>query len=423
MVGGGGREHALVRALRRGPRAPEVLCAPGSAGIAREGVRCLDVGTGDLEGLVVVAREEDCDLVVIGPEAPLVDGLVDELADGQVRAFGPTGAAARIEGSKAYAKEVMEAAGVATPGHVVLGDHEAALAAIEDAAYPLVLKADMLAGGKGVVVCANRAEAGSALDDFFGERRFGDTVVVLEEFVDGEEISLLALCDGERALPMAPARDFKRIGDGDRGSNTGGMGSYSPVAGIDAERAEELARSVHQPVLDELRGRGTPYHGVLYAGLMLTLGGPQVLEFNCRFGDPETQAILPRLRSDLLELLEAAVRPGGLEGFELEWSPDPAVTVVLASRGYPATSSSGDRISGIDEAAAAPDVEVLHAGTADDGTGGYVTAGGRVLDVTAVGATLAEARSRAYAAADRIEFEGRQLRRDIAAEAGEPVGA
>ncbi len=423
MVGGGGREHALVRALRRGPRAPEVLCAPGSAGIARDGVRCLDVGSDDLEGLVVVAREEACDLVVIGPEAPLVDGLGDELADGQVRAFGPTGAAARIEGSKAYAKEVMEAAGVATPGHVVLGDHEAALAAIEDAAYPLVLKADMLAGGKGVVVCADRAEAGSALDDFFGERRFGDTVVVLEEFVDGEEISLLALCDGERALPMAPARDFKRIGDGDRGPNTGGMGSFSPVAGIDAERAGELTRSVHQPVLDELRRRGTPYHGVLYAGLMLTLGGPQVLEFNCRFGDPETQAILPRLRSDLLELLEAAVRPGGLEGFELEWSPDPAVTVVLASRGYPATSSSGDRISGIDEAAAAADVEVLHAGTADDGTGGYVTAGGRVLDVTAVGATLAEARSRAYAAADRIEFKGRQLRRDIAAEASEPVGA
>ena len=423
MVGGGGREHALVRALRRGPRAPEVLCAPGNAGIARDGVRCLDVGTADLEGLVVAAREEACDLAVIGPESPLVDGLVDELADGQVRAFGPTGAAARIEGSKVYAKEVMEAAGGPTPGHLVLGDHEAALAALEDAAYPIVLKADTLAAGKGVVVCSDRTEARTALDAFFGERRFGDTAVVLEEFVDGEEVSLLALCDGERVLPMAPARDFKRIGDGDRGPNTGGMGSFSPVAGIDAERAEELARSLHQPVLDELRGRGTPYHGVLYAGLMLTPDGPQVLEFNCRFGDPETQAILPRLRSDLLELLEAAVRPGGLEGFELEWSPDPAVTVVLASRGYPATSSSGDPISGIDEAAAAPDVEVLHAGTADDGAGGWVTAGGRVLDVTAVGATLAEARERAYAAADRIEFDGRQLRRDIAAGAGDPVGA
>jgi len=423
VVGGGGREHALVRGLRRSPRAPEVLCAPGNAGIARDGVRCLDVATGDLEGIVVVAREEACDLVVIGPEAPLVGGLVDELAEGQVRAFGPTGAAARIEGSKAYAKEVMEAAGVATPGHVVLGDHEAALAAVDDAAYPLVLKADMLAAGKGVVVCADQDEARSALDAFFGERRFGDTAVVLEEYVDGEEISLLALCDGERALPMAPARDFKRIGDGDRGPNTGGMGSFSPVTGVDAERVEELAGSIHQPVLDELRRRGTPYHGVLYAGLMLTSDGPRVLEFNCRFGDPETQAILPRLRSDLLEVLEAAVRPGGLEGFELEWSPDPSVTVVLASRGYPETSSSGDRISGIDEAAAAPDVEVLHAATADDEAGGFVTAGGRVLDVTAVGPTLAEARKRAYAAAERIDFEGRQLRRDIAAEAGDPVGA
>jgi phosphoribosylamine--glycine ligase len=423
VVGGGGREHALVVALRRSPRAPEVLCAPGSAGIARDGVHCLDVGTGDLEELVVAAREEACDLVVIGPEAPLVAGLVDELADGQVRAFGPSGAAARIEGSKAYAKEVMEAAGVPTPGHVVLSDHEAALAALEGTSYPLVLKADVLAAGKGVVVCADEDEARTALEAFFAERRFGATAVVLEEFLDGEEVSLLALCDGERALPMAPARDFKRIGDGDRGPNTGGMGSFSPVAGIDAERTEELVRLVHQPVLDELRRRGTPYHGVLYAGLIFTAGGPQVLEFNCRFGDPETQAILPRLRSDLLEALEAAVRPGGLAGFELEWSPDPAVTVVLASRGYPATSSSGDRITGIDEAAAAPDVEVLHAGTSEDGAGNFVTAGGRVLDVTAVGPTLAEARDGAYAAADRIEFAGRQLRRDVAAEPAARVSA
>ena len=423
VVGGGGREHALVRALRRGRRAPEVLCAPGSAGIARDGVPCLAVGSGDLEGLVVAAREEACDLVVIGPEAPLVDGLVDELADARVRAFGPTAAAARVEGSKAYAKEVMEDAGVPTPAHVVLRDHEAALATLERASYPLVLKADVLAAGKGVAVCADEDEARTALEAFFGERRFGTTTVVLEEFLDGEELSLLALCDGIRALAMPPARDFKRIGDGDCGPNTGGMGSFSPVPGIDPELADELVRLIHQPVVDELRRRGTPYHGVLYAGLMLTSAGPQVLEFNCRFGDPEAQAILPRLRSDLLEALEAAVRPGGLEGFELEWSPDAAVTVVLASRGYPATSSSGDRITGIDEAAAAPDVEVLHAGTAEDGAGGFVTAGGRVLDVTAVGATLAEARERAYAAADRIEFDGRQLRRDIAAEAAARVGA
>jgi len=281
----------------------------------------------------------------------------------------------------------------------------------------------VLAAGKGVVICEGEAEAREALDAFFGERRFGATAVVLEEFLDGEELSLLALCDGERALPLAPARDFKRIGDGDRGPNTGGMGSYSPVAEIGAERAEELMALVHQPVVDELRRRGTPYHGVLYAGLMLTADGARVLEFNCRFGDPEAQCVLPRLRSDLLELLERAVRPGGLNGAELEWSPDPVVTVVLASRGYPYSSSRGDRIEGIEDAEAIPGVEVLHAATAADGAGRLATAGGRVLNVTGSGPTLAEARERVYAAADRIHFEGRQLRRDIAAEAAERVEA
>nr|MBA3370439.1 phosphoribosylamine--glycine ligase [Thermoleophilaceae bacterium] len=280
-----------------------------------------------------------------------------------------------------------------------------------------------LAAGKGVVVCEDEAEARAALDGFFLERRFGETTVVLEEFLEGEELSLLALCDGERAVAMAPARDFKRIGDGDRGPNTGGMGSYSPVAEVDAERAQELVSVIHQPVVEELRRRGTPYHGVLYAGLMLTEAGPSTLEFNCRFGDPETQCVLPRLRSDLLDLLERAVRPGGLEGTEIEWSPEPAVTLVLASGAYPASSSLGDRISGLEAAESEPCVEVLHAGTATDGRGGFVTAGGRVLNVTASGATLTEARERAYAAADRIEFDGRQLRRDIAAEAAERVQA
>jgi phosphoribosylamine---glycine ligase len=423
VVGGGGREHALVRALRRASPAPEVLSAPGNAGIARDGVRCLEVAADDIGAIVMTARGERCDLVVVGPEAPLVDGVVDQLADGHVRAFGPTAAAARLEGSKSYAKEVMDAAGVPTAEHRTLRDHGAALEELERASYPLVLKADVLAAGKGVVICEGEAEAREALDAFFGERRFGATAVVLEEFLDGEELSLLALCDGERALPLAPARDFKRIGDGDRGPNTGGMGSYSPVAEIGAERAEELMALVHQPVVDELRRRGTPYHGVLYAGLMLTADGARVLEFNCRFGDPEAQCVLPRLRSDLLELLERAVRPGGLNGAELEWSPDPVVTVVLASRGYPASSSRGDRIEGIEDAEAIPGVEVLHAATAADGAGRLATAGGRVLNVTGSGPTLAEARERVYAAADRIHFEGRQLRRDIAAEAAERVEA
>ena len=408
VVGAGGREHALVRALRRGPQRPEVICAPGNAGIARDGVECLP---GD--DVVGLARKRAVELAVVGPEAPLVAGLVDELAQAGVAAFGPSRAAARIEGSKAYAKALMRDCGVPTAAHALLRDRDEALAHIACASYPAVLKADVLAAGKGVIVAADELEAREALDVFFGERRFGATEVVLEEFLEGEELSLLALCDGERAVPLAPARDYKRIFDGDEGPNTGGMGSYSPVPGVDAERADELARAVHQPIVDELRRRGTPFHGVLYAGLMMTASGPKVLEYNCRFGDPETQAVLPRLRSDLLALLEASTRPGGLTGVEVDWSSDWAVTVVLASRGYPASSSHGDPIRGLDEV---EDAEVLHAGTAERG-GELVTAGGRVLNVTALGATPGQARERAYAAADRIEFEGRQLRTDIAAAA------
>ena len=423
VVGGGGREHAIVRALGRGPSRPEVLAAPGNVGIARDGVRCLDVGAEEVARLVAAAKVEDCDVVVIGPEAPLVAGLVDSLGVAGVRAFGPSAAAARVEGSKGYAKELMRAARVPTAGHVLLRDRREAEAQLARASYPAVLKADSLAAGKGVVICQTEAEARAALDLYFVERRFGDTTVLLEEFVEGEELSLLAVCDGERAVPMAPARDFKRIFDADRGPNTGGMGSYSPVPEVDPERAEELVRLIHQPVIEELRQRGTPYHGVLYAGLMITASGPRVLEFNCRFGDPETQAMLPRLRSDLLELIEGAVRPGGLEDARLDWSPEWAVTVVLASRGYPESSSHGDPIDGVEEAAAEPGVEVLHAATAEGPDGRLVTAGGRVLNVTGRGGSLAEARERAYAAAERIDFEGRQLRRDIAAPVPERAGA
>jgi phosphoribosylamine--glycine ligase len=405
VVGGGGREHALVRTLLRSPQAPEVLASPGNPGIAADGVECL---AGD--DLVALAREHEVSLVVVGPEAPLVAGLVDDLAAGGIAAFGPSKAAARIEGSKAYAKQVMKDCGVPTASHVLFRDRDEAAAHLACASYPAVLKADVLAAGKGVIIAADEREARAALDVFFGERRFGETEVVLEEFLEGEELSLLALCDGERAVPLAPAQDYKRIFDGDEGPNTGGMGSYSPVRGIDAERAEEIARLAHQPIVDELRARGTPFHGVLYAGLMMTAAGPKVLEYNCRFGDPETQAVLPRLRSDLLELLQASTRPGGLEGAEPEWSGDWAVTVVLASRGYTGSSSSGDPISGLDEV---EEAEVFHAATASSDAG-FVTAGGRVLNVTALGATPGEARDRAYAAVDRIDFDGRQVRRDIA---------
>ena len=359
--------------------------------------------------------------MVVGPEAPLVAGLVDELAAAGIAAFGPTREAARIEGSKAYAKQLMKETGVPTASHVLFRTREEAAEHLACASYPAVLKADVLAAGKGVIIAADEREARAALDVFFGERRFGETEVVLEEFLEGEELSLLALCDGERALPLAPAQDYKRIFDGDEGPNTGGMGSYSPVPGFDDARAQELAAVVHQPIVDELRRRGTPFHGVLYAGLMMGPAGPKVLEYNARFGDPETQAVLPRLRSDLLELLEASTRLGGLEGVEPEWSDDWAVTVVLASRGYPESSSKGDVISGLDAAAAAG-AEVFHAGTAER-DGEIVTAGGRVLAVTALGDGPAEARERAYAAASEIEFDGRQMRTDIALRAVDRVEA
>jgi phosphoribosylamine--glycine ligase len=417
VVGAGGREHAIVRALKRSPRAPEVLAAPGNPGIA-EDATTFDVGVDDIGALASLVEHEDVDLTVVGPEAPLVAGLTDELQSRGRAVFGPSRAAARLEGSKAFAKEVMAAAAVPTAAWTPVDDVDAGMAAIER--YPVVLKFDGLAAGKGVVIAEDEPSAHVALHDFLVEQRFGPGSVVVEEHLVGEELSLLALCDGETAVVMAPAQDYKRIFDGDEGPNTGGMGSYSPVAGVDAGLVEQIARTVHQPVVDELRHRGTPFHGILYAGIMLTAEGPRVLEFNVRFGDPETQAVLPRLRTDLLDLLERAATPEGLRGAELDWDDRWAVTVVLASAGYPASSSSGDVIAGLD--AVPGEVEVTHAGTALTPGGAIVTAGGRVLNVTGLGSGPAAARDAAYAAADLITYEGRQLRRDIALRAVERSG-
>jgi phosphoribosylamine--glycine ligase len=407
-----------VRALRRSPQVDDVLCAPGNAGIAADADCLPDVAADDAAAIVAAARRGGVDLVAIGPEAGLVAGAVDALEEAGVPAFGPSRAAAELEGSKAFAKELMAEAGVPTASHVVLRSREEAVARLAAAAYPTVLKADGLAAGKGVIICPSEAEAREAIDVFFTEQRFGSTTVVLEDFLEGEELSLLALCDGENVVPLAPAQDYKRIFDGDRGPNTGGMGSYSPVPGFGAAEVEEIVELVHRPVVATMAARGVPFHGVLYAGLMIGPEGPKVLEFNARFGDPETQAVLPRMRSDLAELFLASREPGGLAGAGAEFGEDWAVTVVLASAGYPESSSKGDVIHGLAEAAEV--AEVTHAGTAER-DGEIVTAGGRVLNVTGLGATPAEARDRAYDAAGRISFEGMQIRTDIAARAVERV--
>ena len=410
VLGSGAREHAIVQALARSPRKPRIVCAPGNVGIADD-AETRPVDLADPGAVLGAARDVRPDLVIVGPEAPLVAGVVDSLTGAKIRCFGPNSDAARLEGSKAFCKEVMVAAGVPTAAYSVVKTPEEGMQAVTD--YPVVIKADGLAAGKGVIIAENEAEARAALEDLLVGHRFDTTKVVVEEHLVGEEISLQAVCDGVTALPLASAQDYKRIFNGDLGPNTGGMGSYSPVPTVDDARAREICATVHQPVLDVLARRGSPFHGILYAGLMMTADGPKVLEFNVRFGDPETQAVLPRLRSDLLELLEAATEPGGLAAIPpLEWAEELAVTVVLASAGYPETFHAGDIIRGLDRIK--PGVSVTHAGTGRNRHGQLVTKGGRVLSVTALGATPTRCRAAAYAAANMIHFDGKQMRRDIA---------
>ncbi len=397
VVGSGAREHALAWHVRQSPGLTELHAAPGNPGIAAIG-RCHPVRADDADGLLSLALTLDADLVVIGPEGPLVAGIADVLRRNGIAVFGPSAAAAQIEGSKRFAKDVLRAAGVPTAETLPV------------ARPPCVVKADGLASGKGVFVCRTTEEVDDALH---AVTALGAEFVV-EELLDGEEVSLFALSDGKRLVPMGAAQDFKRIGEGDTGPNTGGMGAYSPVPWF--EGADELVKQVHQPVIDELARRGTPFVGCLFAGLMITPDGPKVLEFNARFGDPETQVLLPRLEGDLLELLHAAAL-GDLSGVAPSLSGDAAVTVVLAGPDYPARSDyAGAPITGL-AAAAATGALVFHGGTAvRDGT--VVTNGGRILSVTGTGTTVEAARGHAYAAVELLSFAGAQFRRDIAAVAG-----
>jgi phosphoribosylamine--glycine ligase len=414
VVGGGGREHALVRAIARSPEAPRIHCVGGNAGIARD-ADLVPLSIDDTGGVVALSMAFGADLVVVGPEAPLVAGICDHLRAAGVRCFGPGAAAARLEGSKAFAKEVMAEAGVPTARARVVTDVEDGMAAVAELGLPVAVKADGLAAGKGVMVVGTEEGAREALEACLVRGSFGDAGrrVVVEEGMTGPEVSLLAITDGTHVARFPAARDYKPIGEGNTGPNTGGMGSVSPVPDIPDALADELIDRVHRPVIAAMARRGTPFQGVLYAGLMMTPDGPRVLEFNTRFGDPETQALLPRLDEDLLALLTAAA-DGELEDRPVRVNDGAAVSVVLAAHGYPASPRTGDVISGLDEAAATG-AEVYHAGTAPGPGGTIVTSGGRVLAVSARGDSVEDARGKAYAAAELITFEGKQMRRDIAA--------
>jgi phosphoribosylamine--glycine ligase len=412
VVGGGGREHALCWAIWASPLCDALYCAPGNAGIA-ELATCLAVAAEDVEGLVGVARAERIDLVVIGPEAPLVAGLADRLEQAGIPAFGPTAAAAQIEGSKVFMKELCRERGIPTADFAVFTDLDEARAFVRAKGAPLVVKADGLAAGKGVIVADTVEEALAAVESMLRERAFGaaGARIVIEERMLGEEVSLFALVDGTHALPLASAQDHKRVGEGDTGPNTGGMGAYSPAPVLTPELERQAFETIVKPAVAAMAARGTPFKGVLFAGLMITQEGPKLLEFNVRFGDPECQALLVRLKSDLLSALIAA-RDGVLDHFDLRWREEASLCVVMAAKGYPGPYEKGTEIRGLERAGEVPNVTVFHAGTKWE-EGRLVATGGRVLGVTALAPTIAEAQKLAYQAVDRIDWPGGFCRRDI----------
>lgn len=409
VIGSGAREHALVHSLAADPAVTDVVAAPGNPGIAQEAT-CLPLpsGANDAAGIAAIARDIAADLIVIGPEAPLVAGVADPLREAGFAVFGPAAQAAQLEGSKAFAKEVMAAADVPTARSYVCSDLDQAQAALDATGAPYVVKDDGLAAGKGVVVTDSADEALEHARSCFA----GGGRVVVEEFLSGPEVSLFCITDGEVIVPLAPAQDFKRIGDGDQGPNTGGMGAYSPLPWAPDGLVEDVVRRVAQPTVDELRRRGTPFVGLLYIGLALTPAGPRVVEFNARFGDPETQVVLARLRTPLGGLLLAAATGTLADQPPLTWRDDAAVTVVVASADYPSAPRTGDVITGVPDAE--PDAYVLHAGTARADDGALVSAGGRVLSAVGIGPDLQAARTAAYGVVDRVELADSQHRTDIA---------